>query len=190
MACKLGQVECVCAETYLSIKLRIICWYFRPCLSAWALKKFRLPSDKAKVIFTVFSLKTSWSGGGRKSLTARAALRSTSEGSSVYLMRFFIELFSFPPMAGTKDANSLSSANKSDCNNAVDCFAYAKKALFVDSMCHIPLKLHNLFLIHICIIVNIFIWNNLSWRADLTHLLRMSSQSFFAAGDCVLSVNS
>jgi len=109
-------------------------------------------------------------------------------------MRFFIELFSFPPMAGTKDANFLSSANKSDCNNAVDCFAYAKKALFIDSMCHIfkdealgvgkgildiikrdamffnvdtvfgftPLKFHNLFLIPICIVVNIFIWKTFS----------------------------
>lgn len=35
-------------------------------------------SDRAKVIFTVFSLKTNWSGGGKKSLIARAVSRSTS----------------------------------------------------------------------------------------------------------------
>ena len=52
-------------------------------------------------------------------------------------MRFFIKLFSFPPIAGAEDANFLPSANKSDRGNAPVCFTDAKKALFIDTVCHI-----------------------------------------------------
>jgi hypothetical protein len=53
-------------------------------------------------------------------------------------MRFFIKLFSFPPIAGAKNANFFTSANESDGGNATACHTNTKIALFVETV-------HNIF---------------------------------------------
>src|SRR5256885_1897465 len=73
-------------------------------LPATCLKKSTLRRLKERVTFTFSSRSTSWSGGGRKSLTTFALPISPS----VYLIvLFLIDPFAFPPIASPDDTDTV-----------------------------------------------------------------------------------
>ena len=67
------------------------------------------------VTFCLSCLKTSLSGGGRKS----SMISMSPMGSSVYLIFFFINFFTFSPITSTKDSNIIFPVGKSHCHNSL-----------------------------------------------------------------------
>jgi hypothetical protein len=70
-------------------------------------------------------------GSGRKSFTLTARSRSTSGGSAVYTIFFFIALLSFPPKGRSKNPDLASPVRESDGHDLAEDFAKAKIPLFI-----------------------------------------------------------
>lgn len=82
---------------------------------------------KEMVTFLLSSFSTSFSGGGRKSLTRRVL----PIGPSVYLIFFFINFSSLAPITCTKNSYSIITAGKSYCHNIVQNLSKAIVAFFI-----------------------------------------------------------
>ena len=114
-----------------------------PFRLASALSSERVESSSFTVTTRSFRNTRSF-GRGRKSSIILALSKSTSAGSSVYVICFFITLLSFPPIGCSKYSNITCPIGEPDGHNFIIDLAQTEISLFVAAVSHIN-ENHTLF---------------------------------------------
>jgi hypothetical protein len=114
------------SRTHIRIKLETP----KPFSSASLLSSETVESSSLTATTRSFR-KTRFLGPGRKSFTRTACSKSTSDGSSLYTILFFIALLPFPPKSRSENPDLSTPVREPDSQDLAEDFAKAKIPLFI-----------------------------------------------------------